>query len=436
MAPSLTTGAAINNNPAETSKKGKRAETTEELTFKYVFYQDDKKPFDIQPIEEQRTGPSPYAATPDKGPSVLKSYEPKRKTGKLDSTYKYTEVTPPLGREIWNARLSDILEDDDLVHDLAVTIAERGVVFFKNQTDLTIEDQKKLTHKLGDAAGRPKGNGLHIHPIALAGGLLDSTGDHIDPEIFFINSKLRKTFYKDEKGTRPGRGSKGTDVVFHSDITFEPVPASFSALRIIETPSGNPTPEELAKPGGGPVGGSGGDTLWASGYALAEKISPSFLSYLETLKGEFYQPVFKDAAAHQNIPFYSASRGAPENIGDYTTATHPLVRTNPTTGWKSIFGIGSHLHSIHGVTPEESEVIRKYLSDLLYNSPEIQLRYKWSNGDIAIWDNRSTYHSAILDLDFSDENLQVRTGLRSLTVGERPFFDPKSKLRRDALKNE
>lgn len=432
MAPSVS--AVESNIPVVTPAKSKRGETSEELTFKYVFYYDDKKPFDVQPNEERHTGPSPYAASSEEGPSVLKSYAPKQNTGKLEATYKYTEVTPPLGREIWNASLSDILQDDDLVHDLAVTVAERGVVFFKNQQDFTIEDQKKLTHKLGGAAGRPEGNGLHIHPTALAAGLLDSTGEKIDPEIFFINSKIKKKLYRDEKNGRAGRGSKGTDVVFHSDITFEPVPALFSALRIIETPSGNPTEEELARPGGGPVGGSGGDTLWASGYALAEKVSPSFLSYLETLKGEFYQPLFKDATEHQSIPFYSAQRGAVENVGDYATATHPIVRTNPTTGWKSIFGIGSHLHKIHDVTDEESDLIIKYLNDLLYHSPEIQLRYKWSNGDIAIWDNRSTYHSAITDLDFSDENLQIRTGLRTVTIGERPFFDSNSKLRKDAIK--
>ena len=50
----------------------------------------------------------------------------------------------------------------------------------------------------------------------------------------------------------------------------------------------------------------------------------------------------------------------------------------------------------------------------------------------AIWDNRTVYHSAIFDY----AGLGPRTGHRAVSIGERPFFDPNSKTRREALAEE
>lgn len=402
---------------------------SEDLIGSYIFYHENKEPFEFPESQVQYSGPSPFADKPLEGSSVLGSYEPIRSSGALDGRYKYVEITPRLGREYKNAKVTDIMKDEQLLQDLAVTIAERGVVFFRGQGDLNVELQKKLTLALGRKAGNPASSGLHIHPTALAGGVLKSNGK-IDPEIGLLNSRLRARLYS---GDSDVKWSRGSDTVFHSDITFEPVPAGFSVLRMIETPSGTGTTAELNQSGGGAVGGAGGDTLWANGYALAEKVSPSFLSYLETLKGEFYQPLFKEAVNKQGVPLYTNERGAPENVGDYQTAIHPLVRTNPTTGWKSIFAIGSHFHRVVGVTSDESELIKQYLNNLLYQSPELQLRYKWSSNDLAIWDNRSTYHSAIVDLYNLTGEVENRTGLRTLSTAERPFFDPKSITQTEGL---
>lgn len=397
-----------------------------DLIEKYVFYKDNQAAFDIPNTRSDIDGPSPYADRPTEGESYLKTWEPVKNTGTLDKKYKYVEVTPLLGREYKNAKVTDILKDDDLLQDLAVTIAERGVVFFRNQRDLTVEQQKKLVLALGERAGNPKNSKLHIHPTALAGGLLKDDGK-IDPEVTLLNSKLRNGLYSKQK-------VPASDLVFHSDVSFEPVPAGFSSLRIIETPSGDGTEAELNSSGGGPIGGAGGDTLWANGYALAEKISPSFLAYLETLKGEFYQPIFKNATADHEIPLFTGQRGAPENVGSKQLAIHPIIRTNPTTGWKSVYGgIGTHFHRVLGVTQEESDLIKNYLNNLLYHSPEIQLRFKWNSYDFGLWDNRSTFHSAISDLFDVSGDLKLRTGLRTLSTAERPFFDPKSKTQRQAL---
>jgi hypothetical protein len=47
----------------------------------------------------------------------------------------------------------------------------------------------------------------------------------------------------------------------------------------------------------------------------------------------------------------------------------------------------------------------------------------------AIWDNRSVFHTATFDYDGEGE----RFGNRAVGLGERPYFDPNSVSRRDAL---
>lgn len=396
---------------------------------KFARFSEDSTPF-RNILRGEHQGPSPWADKQTEGPSVLHSYKPLRASGKLEKTYKFSDVTPGLGREFYEqARLADILEDAELLRDLAITISERGVVFFKNQHDLTVEQQKRLADRLGQVAGKPKSAGLHVHPTAFTNAAVDPKSGEAIPEVLVLDSKLGQMHLAKAGGIARGLSGGG----FHSDITFEPVPASYAVLRLKETPSRTPDGKELANTQAGPVGGNGGDTLWASGYGLAEKVSPEFLKYLESLSGQYTQPSFSKVTAGANVPFWSGERGAPENVGTELTAKHPLVRTNPVTGWKSIFAIGAHFTGVNGVSARESDFVRRYLLELLYTSPEIQLRYKWSPYDIAIWDNRSTYHSIIADLELSSPGAPNRVGLRTLSLGERPFLDANSKLRRDDL---
>jgi alpha-ketoglutarate-dependent taurine dioxygenase len=50
---------------------------------------------------------------------------------------------------------------------------------------------------------------------------------------------------------------------------------------------------------------------------------------------------------------------------------------------------------------------------------------------LAIWDNRSVYHAATPD--YLDQDLGERTGQRAVSLGERPYLDPESSGRREAL---
>lgn len=82
---------------------------------------------------------------------------------------EYVDVTPVIGREYPTARIKDILRAENAeeqLRDLAITICERGVVFFRApQDDLSIDEQKFVTDLLGELTGRPEENGLHVHPL-------------------------------------------------------------------------------------------------------------------------------------------------------------------------------------------------------------------------------------------------------------------------------
>ena len=359
-----------------------------------------------------KAGPSPYYEKYTEGPSYVSPENrpaPLKLTGALDKKYgQYgSEVTPLLGREYSSeVQISDILKDEEALRDLAVTIARRGVVTFRNQ-DLTVQEQKDFVQRLGVLSGKPKTSGLHIHPVTPAGGILGEDG-LIDPEVSFIASKIQRNYHKKEEN------SQRASFDWHSDITFEPVPADFTSLKIIDLPA------------------SGGDTMFANGYALYEKFSPSFRAYLETLTGTYSQNVFGNLGESKSFDLYSQERGAPENVGNELIAVHPIVRTNPITGWKSVFAVGNHFTKINEVSPIESELLRKFIFDTLISSHDIQLRFKWNKNDVAVWDNRSVYHGATFDyLKFAD-----RVGIRTVSIAERPYLDPNSTTQTEEVLKE
>jgi len=127
------------------------------------------------------------------------------------------------------------------------------------------------------------------------------------------------------------------------------------------------------------------DTLWASGYELYDRISEPYQRFLESLTATFEQPGFGKVAERAGFKLYDKQRGAPENVGTELKAIHPVVRTNPVTGWKSIFPVGGHVKHINGLTSEESSKLLTWFLDLVYRNHDLQVRLKWkSPNDIGM----------------------------------------------------
>lgn len=248
-------------------------------------------------------------------------------------------------------------------------VSERGVVFFRSQDNLTDALQKQFVHRLGQLTSKPSDSTLHIHPI------LNNTSEFgvADAEISTISSLQRKKTFGHEKSVRQ-TGSRRYDAAqWHSDIQFEPVPADYTSLRLTQLPE------------------TGGDTLWASGYDIYDRFSRAYQVFFESLTATFVGDGFIKAAAANpdKVKIWEGRRGSPENVGKELSAVHPVVRTNPVTGWKSIFALGPFPKYINELNDKESsELLAKFLNTI-YENHDLQVRFKWRNkndlGKLPLW---------------------------------------------------
>jgi alpha-ketoglutarate-dependent taurine dioxygenase len=139
--------------------------------------------------------------------------------------------------------------------------------------------------------------------------------------------------------------------------------ADYTSLRLTQLPS------------------TGGDTLWASGYEVYDRFSKPYQKFFESLSATFIGDGFIKAAAAnpEKVFIYDQPRGSPNNVGKELTAVHPVVRTNPVTGWKSIFTIGAFPKYINELNPDESEELLKKFYDTILNNHDLTVRLRWRN---------------------------------------------------------
>jgi len=330
---------------------------------------------------------------------VRASTEPLVPTGALDK-YEHVDLTPVIGREYPNVQLTDLLKAenaDELIRELAIIVSRRNVVFFRNQ-DIDIEQQKLLGNKLGILSGRPKESGLHIHPAT-------QPTSELGLDVTVISSKNDgKQRYASDLDI-----SQFASKEWHSDITFEPVPSDFAILKVHTLPD------------------IGGDTIWASAYEAYDRLSPAFAKHLEGLTALHDGRQFKFASKASGETLNEEPRGNPENVGLALEAVHPVIRTNPVTGWKGLFVNRTFTRRILELTKDESDNTLEYLHRVITENHDLQVRFRWNKNDVAIWSNSSTVHNVTRDYD------QHREGNRVVSLGERPYFDPNSKSRREAL---
>jgi taurine dioxygenase len=165
--------------------------------------------------------------------------------------------------------------------------------------------------------------------------------------------------------------------IWHTDMTYSPNPPIGSVLQIVGSP------------------GSGGDTMWSNQYLAYESLSAPLRDLLDGL-----------TAVHAiHIP------------GLDSRAEHPVVRVHPDTGRRALFVNRTHTSHIVQLSRNESDALLQYLAEFS-TSPEFTCRYQWSEGDVAIWDNRVTQHYAV------DDYSERRTGLRVVVLGDNPTGNP------------
>jgi taurine dioxygenase len=163
---------------------------------------------------------------------------------------------------------------------------------------------------------------------------------------------------------RASRGAIADE--WHSDLTCQDQPSVLAILNMVKCPA------------------VGGDTMWANMYKAYDELSAPMQDICEGL-----------SALHDAHP-----HGRPEQM-----SVHPVVRTHPVTGRKSLFVNEHFTRRIVELSHRESEMMLGYLTRWASN-PRFTVRYHWTQGTIAMWDNRCTQHY-VLD-DFEEERIIQR----------------------------
>ena len=94
---------------------------------------------------------------------------------------------------------------------------------------------------------------------------------------------------------------------------------------------------------------------------------------------------------------------------------HPVVRTHPETGRRNLFVNPGFTKRVVGLTARESDAILQFLYRHM-STPEYVVRYRWEEGDLGFWDNRTTMHYAIHDYGSAHRVIQ-RVTIR----GDKPY---------------
>ena len=256
----------------------------------------------------------------------------------LEFASSISDHNPKIGTTITGIDLSTL--SNAAKNDLALLIATRGVVFFKNQKNLTIDAQRELGAYFGK---------LHKHATTA----VPKRGDIDDVHVVYTDTT-----------STDQRALFTPTFLWHSDVTYELQPPSYTSLHLLSGP---------------PIGG-GGDTLFSSQYAAYDVLSAPMQKYLESLTA-----------------LHSSHMQAEDTIASGRTVRrppiiteHPLIRSHPVTGWKSLFFNPGFVTKIVGVPKMESDFLVSYLNEVIATTQEFHVRYQWEEDDVAFWDNRIT----------------------------------------------
>ncbi|AQH04038.1 taurine dioxygenase (plasmid) [Burkholderia sp. KK1] len=278
------------------------------------------------------------------------------------------QLTCAIGAELKNVRLADAVHDDGLFDAIRAALLKHRVLFLRDQ-EITRAEHVAFARRFGE---------LEDHPVA------GSDPEH--PGLVRI--------YKS-----PDQPNDRYENAWHADATWRDAPPFGCVLRCVECP---------------PVGG---DTMWAN----------MVLAY-ENLPAHVKEQIADLRARHSIEASFGAAMPIEKRLAlkaQFPDAEHPVVRIHPDTGEKVLFvnAFTTHFTNYHtparvrfgqDANPGAGQLLAYLLSQVAI--PEYQVRWRWSKNSIAIWDNRSTQHYAVMDYPPCHRKME-RAGI----IGDVPF---------------
>lgn len=270
-----------------------------------------------------------------------------------------SRVAGRIGAEVKGVRLSADL-DPETAAVLRKELLKHKVLFFRGQQHL-------------DDAGQEALAGLFGRPVA-----------HPTVPI-----KDGTSYLLELNSAHGGRADS-----WHTDVTFVAAYPQASILRAVVVPE------------------YGGDTVWANTAAAYEKLPYALRNLVDHLWA-VHSNEYDYAAHRETVSEASARHHKDVFVSTYYETEHPLVHVHPETGERSLI-LGHFAKKIIGLSSADSAellaLLQRHVTRL-----ENTVRWRWSAGDVVIWDNRATQHYAIND--YGDQHRVVR---RVTIDGEAP----------------
>jgi taurine dioxygenase len=277
-------------------------------------------------------------------------------------------LTCAIGAELINVSLADAIHDNALFAEIKAALLKYKVLFLREQ-NITRAEHVAFARRFGD---------LEDHPVAPfhpdAPGLVQIYKSPDQPNDRYENS-------------------------WHTDATWREAPPMGCVLRCVEGPA------------------VGADTMWANMALAYEKLPEDIKLKIAGLR-----------ARHSIEASFGAAMPIEKRLAlkaQYPDAEHPVVREHPETGEKTLFvnAFTTHFTNFHtaanvrygqDANPGAGDLLRYLVSQAFI--PEYQVRWRWKPNSMAIWDNRSTQHYAVMDYPPCHRKME-RAGI----IGDRPF---------------
>ncbi|MGK0471783.1 MAG: taurine dioxygenase [Candidatus Azotimanducaceae bacterium] len=269
------------------------------------------------------------------------------------------KLTPSIGAEISGLDLTKPLSQGEIAA-LNDSLVEHKVIFFRDQP-ITTSQHLTFARQFGE---------LEVHPVTPKEGF---------PEVLVLHNDA----------DRPPLGTAH----WHSDVTWRAEP-SLGSILIART-----------------VPDLGGDTMFANMEAAYEGLDSETKALIE---GENAIHAF-EPLRRSLIQQGASSERLARHDADFPPVSHPIVRTHPATGRKSLYVNILFTLGIDGFTNEASRPLLKKLFATA-NKPEYQCRFRWRKNSMAFWDNRAAQHYAVADY-YPNERIMERVTVK----GDRPF---------------
>jgi taurine dioxygenase len=273
--------------------------------------------------------------------------------------FEVVPLTKHIGAELRGIDLRQ-KPDDETIRAIYQAWLDHLVIVFPGQT-LSQEDLVRVTGYFGEigALGRP----AKYFPKGYSKLL---------PGVMLI-SNIR------ENGEPIGALPDG-EMMFHHDMIHVEVPSKATLLYSVEIPS------------------TGGNTLFASGYAAYDTLDPAVRARLEG----------RQAQHHYN--YGSTQKGDGKGTEAFGECVHPVFRTHEDTGRKAVYVNRLMTVGVVDMPPEESVPLLEQVFDQA-EKPEFVYEHVWRLGDLLLWDNRCSSH-ARTDFPSTERRLMLRTTVK------------------------